>query len=75
MFAIQRVQSLAVMGETFDWPADFRVEDYLKGSFRAARGDGDYQVVLRLRPETARRFAEKRWHSSQELESRSDRGL
>jgi hypothetical protein len=36
--------------ETFDRPADVRVEDYLQGSFRAVRGDGDYRVVLRNVP-------------------------
>ncbi len=75
MFAIQRVQSLRETGETFDRPADFRVEDYLKGSFRAFRGGGDHHVVLRFRPEVARRFAEKKWHASQALEPQPDGSL
>ncbi len=75
MFAIQRVQSLRETGETFDRPADFRAEDYLKGSFRAFRGKGDHHVVLRLRPGVARRFAEKKWHGSQVLEPQADGSL
>ena len=63
MFAVQRMLSVRETGETFDRPADFRVKDHLKGSFRAVRGDGDYLVVLRFRPEVARRFAERRWHA------------
>ena len=75
MFAIQRVESLRETGETFDRPADFRVEDYLKGSFRAFRGAGDHHVVLRFKPEVARRFAEKKWHASQALEPADRRQL
>ncbi len=75
MFAIQRVESLRDTGETFDRPADFRVEDYLKGSFRAFRGGGDHHVVLRFKPEVARRFAEKKWHASQVLEPQRDGSL
>ena len=72
MFAVQRILSLRETGETFDRPADFRVEDYLRGSFRAVRGDGDYHVVLRFRADVARRFTEKRWHASQVLERQRD---
>ncbi len=75
MFAIQRVESLRETGETFDRPADFRVEEYLKGSFRAFRGAGDHRVVLRFKPEVARRFAEKKWHASQALEPQQDGSL
>jgi predicted DNA-binding transcriptional regulator YafY len=75
MFAIQRVQSLHDTGATFDRPGDFRVEDYLRGSFRAFRGEGDHQVVLRFKPDVARRFAEKKWHASQVLEPQSDGSL
>ena len=41
MFAVQSVLLLRDSGETFDRPADFRVDEYLKGSFRTVRGDGD----------------------------------
>jgi predicted DNA-binding transcriptional regulator YafY len=75
MFAVQRVLSLRETGETFDRPANFRVDDFLKGSFRAMRGEGDYQVVLRFRSDVARRFAEKRWHPSQVLEPQADGSL
>jgi hypothetical protein len=35
-------------GERFDRPADFRAADYMKGSFRAMRGDDDHVVVVRF---------------------------
>ncbi len=75
MFAVQRVQSVRKTRETFDRPADFQAEVYLKGSFRAFRGEGDHRVVLRFRTDVARRFAEKRWHASQLLEPQPDGSL
>jgi predicted DNA-binding transcriptional regulator YafY len=75
MFAVQRVRSARETGETFDRPADFRVEEYLGGSFRVVRGEGTYQVVLRFRPEIAGRIAEKHWHPSQTSEPQSDGSL
>jgi hypothetical protein len=54
-------------GETFDRPADFGVEDYLKGSFRVGRGNGECLVMRRSGIEVAR-FAEKRLHTTQVLE-------
>jgi predicted DNA-binding transcriptional regulator YafY len=75
VFAVQRVRSVRPTGESFDRPADFRVEDYMQGSFRAVRGDGDYRVVLRFAPAVARRIAEKQWHPSQAIEPQPDGGL
>jgi predicted DNA-binding transcriptional regulator YafY len=72
MFAIQRVQSVRETGEGFVRPSGFRIAEFLKGSFRAVRGDGDYHVVLRFRSDVARRFAEKQWHASQVLEAQTD---
>jgi predicted DNA-binding transcriptional regulator YafY len=74
-FAIQRVRTVHETGETFEIPADFHVEDYMRGSFRAVRGNGDYHVVLRFVPELAPRIAEKHWHSSQILEPQADGSL
>ena len=48
MFAAQRVRSVEETDETFDRPVGFRAEDLMKGSFRATRGEGDYDVVLRF---------------------------
>jgi predicted DNA-binding transcriptional regulator YafY len=74
-FAVQRIRSLLATGETFDRPAEFRVEDYMQGSFRAVRGDGDYEVVLRFTLDVAGRIAEKRWHPSQTIEHQPDGSL
>jgi predicted DNA-binding transcriptional regulator YafY len=75
IFAIQRVRSVCPTGETFDRPAEFQIDHYMKGSFRAIRGDGSHHVALRFAPESARRVAEKEWHASQTLEPQPDGSL
>jgi predicted DNA-binding transcriptional regulator YafY len=75
VFALQRVRSVRTTDETFARPPDFRLDDYMKGSFRAVRGDGDHDVVLRFAPEVAGRIAEKQWHPSQVLEPQTDGSL
>ena len=74
-FAVQRIRSLRATGETFTRPPDFRLEDYMRGSFRTVRGDGDYEIVLRFTPDVAGRIAEKQWHPSQTLEHQPDGSL
>lgn len=75
VFAAQRVRSARESGESFDRPADFRVEDYMAGSFRTVRGEGHHHVVLRFAPEFAGRVAERSWHPSQQGERTADGGL
>ena len=75
MFAIQRVKSVEETGERFDRPADFRLENYLEGTFRAFRGEGDHKVVLRFSPELSGRIAERSWHPSQSEHSEPDGSL
>jgi predicted DNA-binding transcriptional regulator YafY len=65
MFAMQRIRAAHPTGQSFERPPDFRIEDFLRGSFRAFRGDGWHEVVLRFSPVVARRVAEKSWHRSQ----------
>src|SRR5262249_35336293 len=74
-FAVQRIKSLRATGETFDRPADFRLEDYMHGSFRLIRGDGDHHVVLRFTPAAAGWIGDRSWHSSQVAETEPDGGL
>ncbi len=74
-FAVQRIRSLVATGERFERPADFRLEDYMSGCFRAVRGDGDHAIVLRFTPDVAGRIAEKQWHPSQVIEEQPDGSL
>ncbi len=75
MFAVQRVRSVTEAGETFDRPADFRAADLMKGSFRAMRGVGEYDVVLRFGSHAAGWINEKQWHPSQVDEDEPDGNL
>jgi predicted DNA-binding transcriptional regulator YafY len=68
MFAPGRVRSLRETGEVFERPADFRIEEYLDGSFRALRGEGrPRRVRLVFNAEAARWVREKQWHPSQKV--------
>jgi predicted DNA-binding transcriptional regulator YafY len=71
-FAVQRVRSVKETGETFDRPADFSVESHMRDAFRALRGDGDHDVVLRFGRSVSCLIAEKAWHASQVLEREAD---
>jgi predicted DNA-binding transcriptional regulator YafY len=71
-FAVQRVRSVKETGETFDRPADFCAADHMKHGFRALRGDGDHDVVLRFSPTVAGLIRERVWHPSQKLEDQPD---
>jgi predicted DNA-binding transcriptional regulator YafY len=75
MFAVQRIRSMRTTTETFDRPADFRLDEYLARSFRAFRGDEDHTVVLRFSPDLARRIGERHWHPSQSEETERDGSL
>ncbi len=76
MFVPARIQSLRETGERFERPANFRIEAYLDGSFRALRGDGRARRVrLRFTAEAARWVREKQWHASQRLRPCKDGSL
>ena len=76
MFVPARMRSVRETGERFERPADFRIDEYLDGSFRAMRGDGKpLRVRLRFTAEAARWVREKKWHPSQRLHERSDGGV
>jgi predicted DNA-binding transcriptional regulator YafY len=75
VFSIQRFRSVRDIGEAFDRPADFRVEDYIGDSFRMVRGEGHHRVALKFQPPAAGWVAEKRWHRTQVIEPTPDGGL
>jgi predicted DNA-binding transcriptional regulator YafY len=76
MFVPSRIRSAQETGERFERPADFSIDAYLDGSFRALRGDGKpQQVRLRFTAEAARWVGEKVWHPSQQVRRCKDGGL
>ena len=73
MFAPARIRSLRETGRRFDRPADFRIGDYLDGSFHAMRGEGGpRRVRLRFTDEAARYVKLRQWHPSQKIRERRD---
>lgn len=73
MFAPGRIREVRGTGETFERPADFRINDYLDVGFRKVRGNGPAQTVrLRFPPSVAHLIQEKEWHPTQKLRKRGD---
>jgi proteasome accessory factor B len=75
MFATARVRSARQTGASFIRPADFQIDSYLLGSFRALRGSGRHSVLLHFNRRVAGRVKERIWHQSQKLELASGGGL
>ena len=70
LFVPSRVIDLAFTGETFEVPADFRIEDYLGKSLSVFRGEtGEaHQIRVRFRGVAAVLVVERTWHASQTIE-------
>ncbi len=77
MFVPSRIRSLEATGATFVPPEDFRLDEYLSGSFGVFRGDDDesHRVRLRFTGESARYVGDRQWHSSQTAETIDDGAL
>lgn len=67
IFVLSRMAASEIMPGEFQRPADFKIDDYLKGSFGIFRGEGDYEVVVALDAWAADVLRSRRWHPSQEL--------
>ena len=72
MFAVQRVRSVKETGETFDDPADFRVADFMKGSFRACGRKATTMSSCSSGSLEAGWVRERQWDPSQVLEDQPD---
>jgi predicted DNA-binding transcriptional regulator YafY len=76
MFAPQRIRDLRETGESFERPADFRINEYLDVGFRTCRGNGRLQTVrLLFAPHAARYVRERQWHPTQKLREHADGSL
>lgn len=65
-FAMDRIKSLRVTDETFHFPKDFNLEDYLQTAFHVMRGRPE-RVRVRFSPGAAHVVRERIWHPSQEV--------
>ncbi len=71
IFALDRIKSLRLTDETFDMPADFKVEDFMQTSFGVFHGKPQ-NVRIRFAPEVAGYIKEKTWHSTQKIKPQKD---
>ena len=71
IFALDRIKSLKLTDETFEMPADFKVEDFMQTSFGVFQGQPQ-RVRIRFGPEVAGYISEKTWHQTQKIETLKD---
>ena len=70
-FAVERIQKIEVLDQSFETPADFNVNEYARGAFGIAGGKAE-AVELVFDAEMAGYIRERVWHESQEIEDRAD---
>jgi predicted DNA-binding transcriptional regulator YafY len=66
MFVLDRIKMLKVTDERFTIPKDFKLDDFMRHSFRVMH-DELYTVKVRISPGWARWVGEKIWHESQKI--------
>ncbi|MCP4687805.1 MAG: WYL domain-containing protein, partial [Desulfobacterales bacterium] len=71
IFALDRIKSLERTEETFEAPADFDAEEFMRASFGVFQGE-PVHVKVRFAPEIGGFISEKIWHASQKLYSMED---
>lgn len=66
-FAVDRMRAVTV-GEPFEYPTDWDVDDWLAGRFGIAAGDEEpMDVVLRFSAKVAHLVRARQWHATQTL--------
>ncbi len=71
IFALDRIKSLQVTDETFEMPADFKVEDFMQTSFGVFHGKPE-DVKIRFAADIAGYIKEKTWHQTQKITPQKD---
>lgn len=66
-FAMTRMRQMTLLAGRFKRPKDFRIEDYLKGSFGIFQAADDFEVVVDFDKWAGELVRERKWHQSQEL--------
>lgn len=70
-FAMDRIKDLSLLDETFHFPEDFSLEDYLQTAFRVMTGKPEIVKVL-FRASAAQVVKERIWHPTQEIREQLD---
>jgi predicted DNA-binding transcriptional regulator YafY len=73
-FAVERIQALEVLEETFEMPADFSISEHARAAFGITGGPAE-AVELTFDAEAVRYARERVWHESQEMEEGTDGSL
>lgn len=66
-FALARMRKPTLLAATFQRPVDFKIENYLKGSFGIFTGEDDFEVVIDFDPWAAVLIRERQWHPTQQI--------
>ncbi len=70
-FVMDRIKDLTVLEETFQFPKDFSLDDYLQTAFRVMRGNPEI-VKVWFRSSAAQVVKERIWHPTQEIREQED---
>jgi len=73
-FALDRVQEVKVLEESFARPPDFSPQEYLNRAFRMYRGEAT-QIRIRFDSYQSAWIKERIWHPAQEIEELPDGGI
>jgi len=71
IFAMDRIQNLALVEETFEMPENFNVDEFMKSSFGVFQGE-PVRVRIRFAADIADYIREKIWHDTQQIEPQND---
>lgn len=67
-----RFQSLRMLDDEAQIPADFDLKGYFGKAWAVYRGDQTYQIELRFHPDAAGIVTETRWHATQKAKKHAD---
>jgi len=73
-FVMDRIKGLTVLEETFQFPENFSLDDYLQTAFRVMRGNPEI-VKVWFRSSAAQVVTERIWHPTQEIREQEDGSL
>ncbi|MGO9120692.1 MAG: helix-turn-helix transcriptional regulator [Desulfomonilaceae bacterium] len=73
-FAMDRIKSFKILDESFHFPKNFNLEEYLQTAFHVMRGDPE-KITLRFSPGAAHVVRERIWHPTQEVRELEDGGV
>ena len=65
-FAMDRIKGFSVLNETFHFPKNFNLEEYLQTAFHVMRGEPQ-KIKVRFSPEVSHIVRERLWHPTQEI--------